>query len=133
MDLSLVNLSSAVSNALKSVPGKSEYSMQIQVEFFQQDIDHERKNNDNRTVIAQGSRDVSLQAGCKSPGQAAAGAGFVGKGFVNTEIMAEIKALCRNGNQAYRKCQDPRPEGQKECKLLIACRADSLVHLYSCL
>ncbi len=129
MDLSLVNLSSAVSDALKSVPGKSEYSMQIQVEFFQQDIEHERENYDNRTVIAQSPRDVSLQAGRKSPGQAAAGAGFVGKGFVNTEIMAEIKALRRNGNQAYRKCQDSRPEGQKECKLPIACRADSLVHL----
>ena len=129
MNISLVNLSSAVSDALKSVPGKSEYSMQIQVEFFQQDIDHERKNYDNQMVKAQGPTDVSLQAGCKSPGHAAAGAGFVGNGFVNTEIMAEINALRRNGNQAYRKCQDPRPEGQKECKLLIACRADTLVHL----
>ena len=103
--------------------------MQIQIELFQQDIDHERKNYDNQMVKAQGPTDVSLQAGCKSSGHAAAGAGFVGNGFVNTEIMAEINALCRNGNQAYRKCQDPRPEGQKECKLLIACRADTLVHL----
>ncbi|MDD2229751.1 MAG: hypothetical protein PHY48_10105 [Candidatus Cloacimonetes bacterium] len=129
MNISLVNLSSAVSDALKSVLGTSEYSMQVQVELFQQDKGHERKNNDNRTVIAQGTTDVSLQAGCKSPGHAAAGAGFVGNGFVNTEIMAEIKALRWNGNQAYRKCQDSRPKGQKECKLPIACRADSLVHL----
>lgn len=110
MNISLVNLSSAVSDALKSVPGKSEYSMQVQVELFQQDKGHERKNNYDQLIIAYSLPDISLQAGCKSPGHAAAGAGFVGNGFVNTEIMAEIKALRRNGNQAYRKCQDSRPK-----------------------
>jgi hypothetical protein len=111
---------------------KPEYPMQIAVELFQQEIEHERENYHNQAVIAYGSSDIPLQKSGKSPAHTAAWTGLVGDGFENAEIVAESNALRRNGDQIHRQRCQQSPEGQKEDKLPIACRADSLVHPDNC-